>query len=57
MYAYFKSLSLNQLAAMSGGKITPSMLARAQYDLAAISVAPASDDPQGAPQSGLAEPQ
>jgi hypothetical protein len=32
MYAVFKSMSLNQIAAMSHGQITPSMLAQARSD-------------------------
>jgi hypothetical protein len=41
MYPFFKSLTLNQIAAMSGGKITPDMLAQAKADLAAAPAAPA----------------
>lgn len=33
MYGYFKSMSLNQVAAMSKGQITPDMLAQAKSDL------------------------
>ena len=35
MYGAFKALSLNQIAAMSSGRITPDMLAQAQTDLSA----------------------
>jgi len=35
MYEFFKSMSLNQIAAMSHGRITFEMLARAQADLTA----------------------
>jgi hypothetical protein len=35
MYGYFKSMSLNQVAAMSKGQITPDMLAQAKSDLSA----------------------
>jgi hypothetical protein len=38
MYPFFKSMSLNQIAAMSKGKITPGMLTQAKADLAALSV-------------------
>src|ERR1700761_127515 len=37
MYAFFKSMTLNQIAAMSKGQITPDMLAQAKMDLAALS--------------------
>jgi hypothetical protein len=36
MYAFFKSMTLNQIAAMSKGQITPDMLAQARTDLAAL---------------------
>ena len=36
MYAFFKSMTLNQIAAMSKGQITPDMLAQAKTDLAAL---------------------
>ncbi len=36
MYDMFKSMSLNQVAPMSQGKITPERLAKVQADLAAI---------------------
>jgi hypothetical protein len=36
MYPFFKSMSLNQIAAMSKGQITPDMLAQAKADLAAL---------------------
>jgi hypothetical protein len=36
MYAFFKSMTLNQIAAMSKGQITPDMLAQANTDLAAL---------------------
>jgi uncharacterized protein YceK len=39
MYEYFKSMSLNQIAAMSHGKITPGMLAQAQTDLGTLNIA------------------
>jgi hypothetical protein len=42
MYPFFKSLSLNQIAAMSKGQITAEMLAQAKADLTALdSTAPA----------------
>ncbi len=42
MYPFFKAMTLNQIAAMSKGQITPDMLAQASTDLAAIdSAAPA----------------
>jgi len=40
MYGAFKALSLNQIAAMSSGRITPDMLAQAQTDLSALSFKP-----------------
>jgi hypothetical protein len=36
MYSSFESMSLNQLAAMSSGKMTPVMLAKAQKDLSKL---------------------
>jgi hypothetical protein len=36
MYPFFKSLSLNQIAAMSKGQITADMLAQAKTDLTAL---------------------
>ena len=39
MYDYFKAMSLNQVAAMSKGRITPAMMAQARVDLASLSVA------------------
>jgi len=36
MYMSFKRMSLNQIAAMSKGQITPEMLTQAQNDLAAL---------------------
>jgi len=36
MYAFFKSMTLNQIAAMSHGRITQEMLRRAQADLIAM---------------------
>ena len=41
MYDYFKAMSLNQVAAMSKGKITPAMMAQARVDLESLSVASA----------------
>jgi hypothetical protein len=38
MYAFFKSMSLNQIAAMSHGQITPDMLTQAQTDLSALNI-------------------
>jgi hypothetical protein len=38
MYQFFKSMTLNQIAAMSHGRITQEMLARAQTDFAALNV-------------------
>jgi hypothetical protein len=40
MYPFFKAMTLNQIAAMSKGQITPDMLAQARTDLAAIDTAP-----------------
>lgn len=39
MFSSFKHMSLNQIAAMSKGQITPAMLAQAQTDLSALSAA------------------
>jgi hypothetical protein len=36
MFPFFKAMTLNQIAAMSKGQITPDMLAQAKADLAAI---------------------
>ena len=36
MYEYFKAMSLNQVAALSHGRIEPAMLAQAQTDLSAL---------------------
>jgi hypothetical protein len=48
MYAFFKAMTLNQIAAMSKGQITPDMLAQARTDLAAIDTTTAS-----APQAAV----
>lgn len=40
MYGSFKVLTLNQIAAMSHGKITPVMLAQARTDLSALPFKP-----------------
>jgi hypothetical protein len=53
MYPFFKEMTLNQIAAMSKGQITPDMLAQARTDLVALKTAPgaapvmtaSSDDP------------
>jgi hypothetical protein len=37
MYEFFKSMTLNQVASLSHGEITPEMLARAEADLAGAS--------------------
>lgn len=42
MYSYFKSMTLNQVAAMSKGQITPAMMAQAKVDLASLSTGNAS---------------
>lgn len=39
MYPFFKAMTLNQIAAMSKGQITPDMLAQARTDLTAIDTA------------------
>lgn len=39
MFPFFKAMTLNQIAAMSKGQITPDMLAQARTDLAAIDTA------------------
>jgi hypothetical protein len=39
MYPFFKAMTLNQIAAMSGGKITPDMLAQAKTDLTGLILA------------------
>lgn len=38
MYQFFKAMTLNQIAAMSHGRITAEMLAQAQFDLAALPI-------------------
>jgi hypothetical protein len=40
MYPFFESMSLNQIAAMSKGQITPDMLAQAKTDLTTLNAAP-----------------
>jgi hypothetical protein len=47
MYGFFKSMSLNQIAAMSSGEITPDMLAQARTDLSGLALDPVvhSDQP------------
>ena len=40
MYGFFKVMSLNQVAAMSHGEITPVMLAQARTDLSALPFKP-----------------
>jgi hypothetical protein len=46
MYGFFKSMSLNQIAALSRGKITPDMLAQARTDLATLSFKPVARNDQ-----------
>lgn len=46
MYGFFKAMSLNQIAAMSRGKITPDMLAQARTDLSALSFKPIAQNVQ-----------
>src|SRR6202000_2597674 len=41
MYGSFKHMTLNQIAAMSHGQITPEMMAQAKTDLSALPSAPA----------------
>ena len=41
MYPFFKAMTLNQIAAMSKGQITPDMLAQASTDLTALDTATA----------------
>ena len=41
MYGFAKAMTLNQIAAMSHGKITPDMLAQARTDLSALPAGPA----------------
>ncbi|MGA7712316.1 MAG: hypothetical protein WCA81_10470 [Rhizomicrobium sp.] len=36
MYVFFKVMTLNQIAALSDGRITPNMLAQARTDLSAL---------------------
>ena len=40
MYGFFKVMTINQIAAMSHGKITPDMLAQARTDLSALPFKP-----------------
>ena len=49
MYPFFKAMTLNQIAAMSKGQITPDMLAQARTDLAALSAAPVTTASSDAP--------
>ena len=44
MYDFFKSMSLNQVAALSKGQITPDMLAQAKMDLTALNAPTVSAD-------------
>ncbi|GEM_PF-1571841 len=56
MYPFFKAMTLNQIAAMSKGQITPDMLAQAKTDLAALSAAPMTTASSDAPAAAdLAE--
>jgi len=48
MYPFFKAMTLNQIAAMSKGQITPDMLAQADTDLAAIDSAGTAVAPKAA---------
>ena len=41
MYAFFKTMTLNDIAGMSHGKITADMLAQARTDLSALTFKPA----------------
>ena len=49
MYPYFKVMTLNQIAAMSKGQITPDMLAQARTDLTALETVPAAGAAAAAP--------
>jgi hypothetical protein len=40
MYGFFKAMSLNQIAAMSRGEITPGMLTQARTDLSVLAFKP-----------------
>ncbi len=53
MYRSFRALSLNQVAAMSSGKITSGMLVQAQADLSALPPMPVASVPQ---QAGAHDP-
>jgi hypothetical protein len=53
MYGFFKSMSLNQIAAMSHGRITAEMLARARSDLSEV---PIKTEAQGAQPADLEDP-
>ena len=56
MYPFFKAMTLNQIAAMSKGQITPDMLAQAKTDLATLSAAPVTTASSDAPAAAdLAE--
>jgi len=54
MYPFFKAMTLNQIAAMSKGQITPDMLAQASTDLAALKTVPAPDQTTTASSDALA---
>jgi hypothetical protein len=45
MYGFFKSMSLHQIAAMSKGRMTPAMMAKAEIDLAPLTFASAAPQP------------
>jgi hypothetical protein len=46
MYGVFNAMTLNQIAAMSHGEITPDMLVQARTDLSALPFKPAASVPQ-----------
>ncbi len=62
MYDFFKGMTLNQIAAMSHGDITPGMLAQARTDLSALTFKPVAqsiqqtdfDDADSVPSGSLA---
>ncbi len=64
LYEFFKVMTLNQIAALSQGRITPDMLAQARNDLSALPFKPIAlsvhqtdgDDLDPAPSGGQAPP-
>lgn len=56
MYGTIKHMTLNQIAAMSSGKITPAMMTQAQTDLSALPKAEIAATPIAASAEAQPEP-